>query len=129
MCSTTSSTSCPRMTPTRASNVPNAQYRLLRPLDASRQLTQHDLARELDVNLDKVNYCFKALTESGWIKARNFGNSKRAYAYLLTPRGMEQKGTIAVHFQRLKFTECESSKEEIAELRREMDQQATAELR
>jgi len=57
-----------------------SHYRLLRLLDASPNLTQRELARELGVSLGKVNYCISALIEKGWIKARNFRNSKLAYA-------------------------------------------------
>ena len=100
-----------------------AHYRLLRLLDASPRLTQRELARELGVSLGKVNYCVSALIEKGWIKARNFRNSnnKLAYAYLLTPRGIEQKAAITVHFLRRKITEYESLKKEITQLRREVD--------
>ena len=99
-----------------------AHYRLLRLLDASPRLTQRELARELGVSLGKVNCCVNALIEKGWVKARNFRNSnnKLAYAYLLTPRGIEQKAAITVHFLRRKVTEYESLKKEIARLRREV---------
>ena len=79
-----------------------SHYRLLRLLDSSPNLSQRELARELGVSLGKVNYCVNALIEKGWVKARNFRNSnnKLAYAYLLTPRGIEQKAAITVYFLR-----------------------------
>ena len=46
----------------------DAHYRLLRLLDASPQLTQRELAREMCVSLGKVNYCVGALIEKGWVK-------------------------------------------------------------
>jgi len=57
------------------------------------------------------------------VKARNFrnNNNKLSYAYLLTPRGIEQKAVITVHFLRRKMAEYESLKKEIARLRREVD--------
>ena len=57
------------------------------------------------------------------MKARNFrnNNNKLSYAYLLTPRGIEQKAVITVHFLRRKMAEYESLKKEIARLRREVD--------
>ena len=57
------------------------------------------------------------------MKARNFrnNNNKLSYAYLLTPRGIEQKAVITVHFLRRKMAEYESLKKEIAQLRREVD--------
>ena len=102
----------------------DAHYRLLRLLESSPELTQRELAREMGVSLGKVNYCVNALIEKGWVKARNFKNSnnKLSYAYLLTPRGMEQKAAITVHFLRRKVAEYESLKEEITRLRQEVDQ-------
>ena len=105
-----------------------SHYRLLRLLESSPQLTQRELAREMGVSLGKVNYCVNALIEKSWIKARNFRNSnhKLAYAYLLTPRGIEQKAAITVHFLRRKMAEYESLKKEIARLRREVGQAAVS---
>lgn len=104
----------------------DADYRLLNLLDSSPRLTQRELARELGVSLGKINYCVSALIDKGWIKASNFRNSnnKLAYAYLLTPRGIEQKTAITVQFLRRKIAEYESLKQEIARLRREVDRQA-----
>ena len=102
----------------------DAHYHLLRLLDSSPKLTQRELAREMGVSLGKINYCVGALIEKGWIKARNFRNSnnKLSYAYLLTPRGIEQKAVITLQFLRRKVVEYESLKKEIAQLRREVDQ-------
>ena len=102
----------------------DAHYHLLRLLDSSPKLTQRELAREMGVSLGKINYCVNALIEKGWIKARNFRNSnnKLAYAYWLTPRGIEQKAVIPLHFLHRKVAEYESLKKEIAQLRREVDQ-------
>ena len=100
-----------------------AQYRLLRLIDARPALTQRELAEEMGVSLGKVNYCIHALIDKGWVKARNFrkSNNKLAYAYLLTPRGVQQKAVITLHFLQRKVGEYESLKKEIAELRREVE--------
>ena len=102
----------------------DSHYRLLRLIATRPELSQRELAREMGVSLGKVNYCVNALIEKGWIKARNFRNSnhKLAYAYLLTPSGIEQKAAIAVQFLRRKVAEYESLKKEIAQLRREVGQ-------
>jgi EPS-associated MarR family transcriptional regulator len=101
-----------------------AHYQLLRLIEANPRLTQRELARELGVSLGKINYCVNALIEKGWVKARNFRNSnnKLAYAYLLTPRGIEHKAAVTVQFLRRKVAEYESLQQEIAQLRREVDQ-------
>ena len=61
------------------------------------------------------------LIEQGWIRARNFRNSrnKLAYAYMLTPKCIEQKAVIALHFLRRKIVEYQVLEKEIAQLRRE----------
>ena len=55
-------------------------------------------------------------------KGENFKNSnhKAAYAYLLTPRGIEQKAQITLNFLRHKMREYEHLKQEIAELEQEV---------
>jgi EPS-associated MarR family transcriptional regulator len=103
-----------------------AHFKLLRLIESSPNLTQRQVARELGMSLGKVNYCLNALIEKGWIKARNFRNNKNklSYAYLLTPRGIEQKAVITLHFLRRKVDEYENLKKEIRDLRREIDQNA-----
>mgnify|MGYP001446353244 CR=1 FL=1 len=106
-----------------------AHFKLLRLIESSPNLTQREVARELGMSLGKVNYCVNALIEKGFIKARNFRNNKNklSYAYLLTPRGIEQKAEITLHFLRRKVDEYENLKKEIRELRREVDQNANGE--
>lgn len=79
----------------------------------------------LGISLGKVNYCVKALIEKGWIKTSNFKNSKNkmAYAYILTPEGLEQKSLITVRFLRHKIQEYEAHKLEIARLQEEVETQ------
>ena len=98
------------------------QFRILRLIEVNSNVSQRDLAREMGVSLGKVNYCVNALIKKGWVKARNFrkSNNKLAYAYLLTPRGIEQKAVITAQFLRRKVAEYESLKTEIAVLKREV---------
>ena len=97
-------------------------FKVLREIDANPAITQRELAQQLGVSLGKVNYCLKALIDRGWIKARNFRNSKNksAYAYLLTPSGIEEKARITVRFLKQRIREYEQIKQEIAELEREV---------
>jgi len=106
--------------------VDEAHYKLLRLIESRPDATQRELAQALGVSLGKVNYCVNALIEKGLVKARNFRNSqnKLAYAYLLTPRGIEQKTVVAVQFLRRKVSEYEALKREIAELKREVESTA-----
>lgn len=101
-------------------------YRLLKLLQDNPELTQRALAEAAGISLGKVNYCLKALIEKGLIKAANFRNNpnKKAYAYLLTPRGIEEKARIAVRFLRRKQQEYEALRSEIEGLRREVSRLA-----
>jgi len=97
--------------------------KVLRQIEANPEITQRELAQELGVSLGKVNYCLKALIDRGWIKANNFRNSnnKMAYAYLLTPSGVEEKAKITVRFLKQRLREYEQIKQEIAELEAEVN--------
>jgi MarR family transcriptional regulator, temperature-dependent positive regulator of motility len=108
-----------------------SQYKVLKLIGTRPDLTQRALAQEMGVSLGKVNYCLNALIDKGWVKARNFrkSNNKLAYAYLLTPRGVQQKAAITVRFLQRKVDEYESLKKEIAELRREVESASRSEVR
>jgi EPS-associated MarR family transcriptional regulator len=104
-------------------------YGLLKTLEENPGLSQRDLAKRLGVSLGKVNFCLNALVEKGSLKINNFRNSenKLAYAYLLTPRGVEEKARITVHFLKYKMQEYERLRSEIAELQRDAAQQGLLE--
>lgn len=94
----------------------------MREIEGDPEVTQRELAQRLSVSLGKVNYCLKALIDRGWVKANNFNNSrnKAAYAYLLTPSGIEEKAKITVRFLKQRMYDYEQIKREIAELEREV---------
>jgi EPS-associated MarR family transcriptional regulator len=97
------------------------RYKIFKLLEANPEISQRQLARELDISLGKANYCLKALIEKGLLKASNFRNStnKLAYAYKLTPRGIEEKASVTVRFLKKKIKEYEQLQQEIDELRKE----------
>ncbi len=97
-------------------------YKILKLLQEDPHISQRALAEVLGVSLGKTNYCLKALIGRGLIKAKNFRNSsnKAAYAYFLTPMGMEEKASVAVRFLKRKMTEYETLREEIESLRSEV---------
>ncbi len=102
-------------------NDDNTSYGLLKTLEDNPSLSQRDLAKHLGISLGKVNFCLNALIEKGCLKVNNFRNSdnKLAYAYLLTPRGVEQKARMTVEFLQIKMHEYERLRTEIEELRHE----------
>lgn len=100
------------------------RYGLLKTLESNPSLSQRDLAKRLGISLGKVNFCLNALVEKGCLKVNNFRNSdnKLAYAYVLTPRGIEERARITVHFLKHKVQEYEHLRAEIEELKREAEQ-------
>ncbi|PSK80410.1 EPS-associated MarR family transcriptional regulator [Limimaricola soesokkakensis] len=102
------------------------RFRLLRLLEADPTLSQREIAAELGLSLGRVNYVLRALVEKGQVKAGNFrvSQNKLAYAYLLTPGGIEEKARLASGFLKRKLAEYEALQAEIRTLQREMDEAA-----
>jgi EPS-associated MarR family transcriptional regulator len=104
-------------------------YTLLKTLEENPGLSQRDLAKKLGVSLGKINYCLNALVEKGNLKINNFrkNDNKLAYAYLLTPSGIDQKARMTVQFLKNKVQEYEKLRAEIEELQREAEQKGLLE--
>ena len=101
------------------------KYKILKNIADNPQITQRQLARKLDISLGKANYCLRALTDRGWVKAENFrqSNNKIGYLYKLTPAGLDEKAQVAVRFLKMKMREYEEVKAEIEELWAEVEKQ------
>lgn len=106
------------MTPIEA-----AHYRVLRLVEHKPEISQRELARSLGVSLGKTHYLIKALLDKGLVKVTNFRRSdnRLAYAYLLTPRGIAAKLEMTRVFLQMKEAEFMAAREEIEQLRRELD--------
>lgn len=102
-------------------------YKLLKALQANPDLSQRALARVIGISLGKANFCLRALIEKGWVKATNFRRStnKVAYAYFLTPRGIEERTRATAYFLRCKVAEYEELEKEIEQLRNEIKKSRT----
>lgn len=96
----------------------DTHYRLLKQLTKNPSASQRSLADSIGVSVGKINYCLRALVQKGWVKARNFRRSdnKLAYAYVLTPSGIEMKAEMTRRFLRMKMAEFELIQREIEEL-------------
>src|SRR6185369_6897882 len=90
-------------------------YELLDQLTKEPAASQRRLASRMGVSVGKVNYCIRALVDKGWVKANNFRRSdnKLAYAYLLTPSGIEAKARLTRSFLKRKLIEFEQLQSEI----------------
>lgn len=98
------------------------RLRVLRVLEKNPHFTQRQLASELDVSLGGVNYAVKALVERGCVKANNFRKSgaKVGYLYVLTPKGVAEKASLATAFLGRKLEEYEALRKEIEALKCEV---------
>ncbi len=107
------------MTPSVSDEV---RYRLLRYLEEHPEASQRELAEHLGVSVGKINYCVQALIAKGLVKMRNFRGSKKklAYAYVLTPKGLEEKINVTSRFLKRKRAEYDAISAEIERLTREL---------
>lgn len=99
------------------------RLRVMRVLEDNPEASQRDIAKELGVSLGSVNFCVKALVDIGFVKLNNFvkSNKKMGYAYILTPEGISEKAAITARFLKRKMNEYEMLREEIEQLKREVD--------
>lgn len=99
-------------------------YYLLCQLAHEPAASQRGLAERFGVSLGKVNYCLRALVDTGLVKANNFrcSDNKRAYAYVLTPVGLEEKSRLTKAFLQRKLAEFEVLQQEMEALRQDVKQ-------
>lgn len=101
---------------------PEVNYKLLKLLEDSPNLTQREMAKEMGISLGKFNYCLKELVKKGFVKVDRFTSSdnKAAYMYLLTPKGIEEKARVTHGFLKRKMAEFEEIRKQIDELKQEI---------
>lgn len=107
------------------------RYRLLEYLEENPDASQRQLAEQMGVSLGKINYCLKALIEKGLVKVDNFKKNpnKRAYAYLLTRKGVEEKTAMTLNFLKRKLREYRELELEIEQLRKESSRQSARDFK
>src|SRR4051812_9366912 len=90
---------------------------LLREIALKPASSQRGLAQRLGISLGRVNFCLKALSDKGLVKASNFKRSdnKWAYAYVLTPKGVDEKLRLTVSFLQRKMAEYDRLQTELEE--------------
>ena len=96
--------------------------KLIRELERAPEQSQRALSQSCGVSLGSIHYCLNALIKKGYVKARNFKNTqnKMAYAYILTPAGLNLKTELTLAFLKRKQAEYEVLQKEIAELREDL---------
>ena len=89
--------------------------KILREIEKNPNISQRELAANVNFSLGKLNYCLSALKIKGLIKMKNFQNNKKKirYIYILTPKGLAKKTSMAVNFLKRKMKEYDEIKREI----------------
>ena len=85
---------------TKYQSITEDQLDLLHYIQKDGEASQRLIAQETGFSIGKVNYCIKALIDIGFIKIHNFNIStqKLNYAYILTPKGIQEKTAITKQF-------------------------------
>ena len=92
--------------------------KIIRELEKAPEQSQRALSKRCGVSLGSIHYCINALVEKGYVKARNFktAQKKLAYAYILTPSGINLKKELTITFLKRKHAEYEALQKEIKAL-------------
>ena len=85
---------------TKEQSITEDQLDLMHIIQKDGKASQRLISQNSGFSIGKVNYCLKALIDIGFIKIHNFNNSnnKLNYAYILTPKGVQEKTTITKQF-------------------------------
>ena len=98
------------------------RLRVMRLLDENPSISTREIARRVGISNGAAYYCVTALVEKGFVKLKNFTQSKTKvnYIYELTPRGIRTKAALTVSFLERKRHEYEYLKVEIELLESEL---------
>ena len=85
---------------TKVQSITEDQLDLMQIIEKNGKLTQRKISQNTGFSIGKVNYCFKALIDIGFIKKLNVNNSnkKSKHFYILTQKGIQEKTAITKEF-------------------------------
>ena len=97
-------------------------FRVMRLLEEDPSISTREIARKVGISNGAAYYCVTALVNKGFVKLKNFRQSKTKanYIYELTPRGIRAKAALTVSFLERKKHEYEDLKLEIERLESEL---------
>lgn len=80
---------------------------ILDALDTCEIISQRQICKHSGLSLGHVNFVLRSLIDKGMVKTENFLKNprKNRYLYLLTPKGLEAKSTLAAKFVMSKIGE------------------------
>ena len=97
-------------------------FKVMQLLDEDPNISTRKIAQKVGISNGAAYYCVTALVEKGFVKLKNFTQSKTKanYIYELTPRGIRAKAGLTVQFLERKRTEFNQLKFEIERLENEL---------
>ena len=97
-------------------------FKVMRLLDEDPSISTREIAKKVGISNGAAYYCVTALVEKGFVKLKNFTQSKTKanYIYELTPRGIRAKAALTVSFLEHKRREYQDLKVEIERLENEL---------
>lgn len=98
------------------------RLKVMRLLSENPSISTREIARRVGISNGAAYYCVTALVEKGFVKLKNFAQSKTKanYIYELTPRGIRVKAALTVSFLERKRHEYEDLKLEIERMESEL---------
>ena len=97
-------------------------YKVMRLLEDCPTISTREIAQKVGISNGSAYYCVTALVEKGFVKLKNFTQSKNKanYIYELTPRGIRAKAALTVQFLERKKNEYDQLIAEIERLENEL---------
>ena len=94
----------------------------MRLIDGNSEISTRQIADEVGISNGSAYYLLTAFVEKGFVKLGNFKNNPRKgqYAYLLTPKGLQEKSLLTHRFIGRKRKEYENLRAEINTLEEEV---------
>ena len=98
--------------------------KIIKEIQKNPSQSQRKLSKSCGVSLGSVHYCINALVEKGHVKLKNFrkAQNKLAFAYILTPSGINLKRELTLSFLQRKQAEYQLLQQEIEELEEDLAQ-------
>lgn len=97
-------------------------FNVMRLLGENPSISTREIARRVGISNGAAYYCVTALIEKGFVKLKNFTQSrtKANYIYELTPRGIRAKAALTISFLDRKRQEYDNLKLEIERLENDL---------
>jgi len=100
----------------------DVRLRVMRLIDENSKMSSRQIADKVGIANGSAYYVLTALVKKGFVKLGNFKNSHRKgqYAYLLTPKGIQEKSLLTHRFIGRKRQEFDALRAEIESLEEEV---------